>query len=137
MYRPHIILLFALLLFGQTAPAFGSLEEASSFAFGGIGVAGTMSDGERELRAVLSQPDAATRLESMLSRASPAGQLYVLLGLRLRDRTAYARALETLRQRDVRVQVIGGCIISTESFRALVSQIEHGKYDSSLSRPAW
>ena len=64
----------------------GSLQSAGSFALGGIGVAGTMSSGERALREVLKNQDAVARLEALLPNASPAGRLYALLGLRIRDR---------------------------------------------------
>lgn len=110
------------------------LESAGSFALGGIGVAGTMSAGERALREVLDQPNAAARLESMISSASPAGKLYALLGLRLRDRAAYARALEKCRSVDAKVETARGCMLSQESFRDLLKEIEKGQYDAFLER---
>ena len=93
-----------------------------------------MSDGERTLREILKEADAATRLESVLPNASAAGQLYALLGLRLRDRAAYQRALEKYRGNDANVQTMRGCIMQRESFRKLVEQIERGEYDSALAR---
>src|SRR5438067_11648527 len=80
------------------------LQSAGSFALGGVGVAGTMSAGERALREVLKQPDAVARLEALLPNASPAGKLYALLGLRIRDRAAYERALEKCRSTDATVE---------------------------------
>jgi hypothetical protein len=111
-----------------------TLRKAGSFALGGVGVAGTMSQGERALREVLKKSDAVARLESMLSQASPAGQLYALLGLRARDRDAYHQALMKYGQGDASVQTMRGCLLRQESFGALVNQIDHGDYDSSLSR---
>ena len=73
-----------------------TLRKTTLFALGGIGVAGTMSEGERALREVLKESDVPAQLEELMSDASPAGQLYALLGLRLRDRTAYERALAKL-----------------------------------------
>jgi len=55
------------------------LQSTGSFALGGIGVAGTMSAGERALREVLKNQDAVARLEALLPSASPAGKLYALL----------------------------------------------------------
>lgn len=118
----------------ERSDADAALRKAGSFALGGVGVAGTMSDGERALREVLKEPDAIARLESVLPNASPAGQVYALLGLRLRDRTAYQRALEKYRGNDAKVQTMRGCILQKESFRDLIKQIEHGDYDSFLSR---
>ena len=110
------------------------LRTTSSFALGGVGVAGSMSEGERALREVLNQPDATARLENALPNASPAGQLYALLGLRLRDRAAYQRALEKYGGNSATVPTMRGCMLQKESFRDLVKQIEHGDYDSFLAR---
>ncbi len=134
------VLLLLCLAFAEPLSASDSvsrLQHARIFALGGIGYAGVMSDGERALRTVLKQSDASMSLEAVLPHASVAGQLYALLGLRLRDRAAYARALHTLPPRDSQVETMRGCSVGRESFRELVSKIEHGRYDSSLSRPAW
>ena len=112
----------------------GGLESAGSFALGGIGVAGTMSAGERALREVLKQPDAVARLEALLPNASPAGKLYALLGLRIRDHAAYERALEKYRTTDATVGTARGCILSREPFHDLVKEIERGQYDTFLAR---
>jgi hypothetical protein len=46
---------------------------AKSLAFGGVGVAGLMSEGERNLRAVLERPDALQQLQTALAHVTPAG----------------------------------------------------------------
>jgi hypothetical protein len=111
-----------------------SLSLCSSFSFGGIGVAGTMSQGERALREILKESDAVARLEGLLPQASPAGQLYALVALRLRDRAAYQRALEKFRANDAKVETARGCMLQQESFRDLIKEIEQGHYDSFLER---
>jgi hypothetical protein len=110
------------------------LLKAGSFAMGGVGVAGTMSNGERALRQILKEADAASRLEGLIASASPAGQLYALVGLRAKDGAAYARALEKLKAIDTKVETMRGCILQRESFRHLVKEIESGGYDPSLAR---
>jgi hypothetical protein len=117
----------------QSAPD-AMLRKTGLFALGGIGEAGTMSEGERALREVLKEPDVPARLEKLLSDASPAGRLYALLGLRLRDRAAYERALAKLRTTDANVQTARGCILQQESFGDLVKEIERGQYNSFLAR---
>jgi hypothetical protein len=127
----------AVLLLSVICPARtddSGLQSAGSFALGGVGVAGTMSAGERALREVLKQPDAVARLEAMLPGASPAGKLYALLGLRIRDHAAYERALEKCRSTDAKVETARGCMLSQESFRDLVKEIERGQYDTFLAR---
>ena len=130
--------LFAAVLLAALQPVSaeteGSLQGAGSFALGGIGVAGTMSAGERALREVLKNQDAVARLEAILPSASPAGKLYALLGLRIRDRAAYERALHKCRATDATVETARGCMLSREQFRDLVKEIERGQYDSFLER---
>jgi hypothetical protein len=111
-----------------------ALQKTANFALGGVGVAGSMSEGERALREVLKEADSIARLENALPNATPAGQLYALLGLRGRDRAAYQRALEKYGGTNATVQTMRGCILQKESFRDLIKQIEHGDYDSFLSR---
>jgi hypothetical protein len=117
------------------AAASGSaLQHAERFAMGGTGFGGVMSVGERALRAVLAEPDAARRLESLLPAASDAGRLYILLGLRARDRAAYQRALASCSQRHTEFETMRGCIVGHESFRRLVREIDRGDFDDLLKR---
>ncbi|MEY2579068.1 MAG: hypothetical protein QOI49_1892 [Verrucomicrobiota bacterium] len=117
----------------QSAPDV-TLRKTELFALGGIGAAGSMSEGERALREVLNESGVTARLEKLLSDASPAGQLYALLGLRVRDRAAYERALRKLRTTNAKVQTARGCILQQESFGDLVKEIERGVYDNFLAR---
>jgi hypothetical protein len=111
------------------------LAAAKSFAFGGVGVAGIMSEGERNLRAVLEQPDASPQLQAALAHATPAGKLYILVGLRKCDRAAYQKVIDSLAVPDDDVEVARGCMISREPFRRLLSEIQEGRFDDDLSRP--
>jgi hypothetical protein len=113
------------------------LAAAKSFAFGGIGVAGLMSEGERNLRAVLERPDASQKLQAALAHATPAGELYLLVGLRRCDRAAYKKVVGSLPLPNDDVEVARGCMISREPFRQLLSQIHDGRFDDYLSRTPW
>jgi hypothetical protein len=111
-----------------------TLRKTGLFALGGIGAAGSMSEGERALHEVLDESGITARLEKLLSDASPAGQLYALLGLRVRDRAAYERALGKLRTTNAKVHTARGCMLSEELFSDLVKEIERGLYDNFLAR---
>lgn len=111
------------------------LATAKSFAFGGIGVAGLMSEGERNLRAVLDRADASQQLQAALAHATPAGKLYILVGLRRCDRAAYQKISGSLAVPNDDVEVARGCMISKEPFRRLLSEIQDGRFDDYLSRP--
>lgn len=133
-----LMLLASSVLADQDASrAASSLARENVFALGGVGVAGSMSSGEKGLRAVLREADAAQQLQSLLKKASPAGQLYALLGLRLRDRPAYEHALPDFRKRSDVVSTLHGCIMMKEKMESIVHQIEHGDYDTSLTRDPW
>jgi hypothetical protein len=110
---------------------------AKSFAFGGIGVAGLMSEGERNLRAVLERPDASQQLLTALSHPTPAGKLYILVGLRRCDRAAYQKVFDSLARPNDDVEVARGCMISREPFRQLLSEVQDGRFDVYLSKPPW
>jgi len=119
------------------SPPARDLAAAKSFAFGGVGVAGLMSEGERNLRAVLERPDASQQLQAALAHATPAGQLYILVGLRRCDHAAYQKILGSLARPNADVEVARGCMVSREPFRQLLSEIQEGRFDNYLSRPAW
>ena len=108
---------------------------AKSLAFGGVGVAGLMSEGERNLRAVLEQSDASQQLQAALVHATPAGKLYILVGLRRCDRAAYQKVFDSLGRPNDDVEVVRRCMISKEPFRQVLSQIQDGRFDDYLSRP--
>ena len=112
-----------------------NLAAAKSFAFGGIGVAGIMSAGEGNLRAVLQQPDASQQLQAALAHATPAAKLYILVGLRRCDRAAYQKISGSLAVSNDNVEVARGCMISREPFGRLLSEIHDGRFDDYLSRP--
>jgi hypothetical protein len=111
------------------------VQDADKFALGGIGAAGIISKGESALRTILDQPDAATQLEKMFPHATDAGRLYILVGLRLRDRSAYKRAFDSYSKHDSTVETVRGCMVSRESFQALMREIDRGNFDVLLKQP--
>jgi hypothetical protein len=114
-----------------------NLAAAKSLAFGGVGVAGLMSEGERNLRAVLQHSDASQQLQGAFAHASLAGKLYILVGLRRCDRAAYQKVFDFLAYPNEDVEVVRGCMISREPVRQVLSQIQDGGFDDYLARPPW
>ena len=142
----HTVTLLAGIILAQVGASVATTSEysatrdvaaAKSFAFGGIGVAGLMSEGERNLRSVLERPDASQQLQAALSHATPAGKLYILVGLRWCDRAAYQKVFDSLARPNDDVEVARGCMISREPFRQLLSEVQDGRFDDYLSRPPW
>lgn len=116
------------------ASASSELERAPSFAVGGIGAAGTMSASERNLRTILSEADAVQVLEALFPKATPAGQLYCLLGLRQRDPAAYDRLRSRAEQMNATIETVRGCMIGHEAVRDLVREIDRGGFDPMFNR---
>jgi len=87
------------------------------------------------LRTILEQPDAVTQLEKMLPHATDAGRLYILVGLHMRDRPAYKRAFDSYSKHDSTVETVHGCMISKQSFQAVMREIDRGNFDIPLKQP--
>ena len=115
--------------------AIRDLAAAKSLAFGGVGVAGLMSEGERNLRAVLEHPDAAQQLQAAFARATPAGKLYILVGLHRCDRVAFQKVFDSVGRPNDDVEVVRGCMISKKPFPQVLSEIQDGRFDNYLSQP--
>ncbi len=113
-----------------------SLERAAFFAVGPISDGARTSDGEHALRAALGQADRVATFRRLVDSASPAGQLYALLGLRLSDAAAFTQALPAFTSREDRVETMIGCIGSDDQVRVIAQKIAHGDYDNILRRPA-
>jgi hypothetical protein len=96
-----------------------------------------MSEGERNLRAILQRPDASQQLQAALTHSTLAGELYILVGLRRCDPAACQKIFGSLPRPNNDVEVARGCMISREAFRQLLSQIHDGRFDDFLSRPPW
>lgn len=89
---------------------------AKSLAFGGVGVAGLMSEGERNLRTVLEQPAPSQELQAAFAHATAAGKLYILVGLHRCDRAAYQKVFNSVGDPEEAVEVVRGCMISKKHF---------------------
>jgi hypothetical protein len=83
----------------------------------------------------LERPDASQQLQAALAKATPAGSLYILVGLRRCDRIAYQKIFDSLGRPNADVEVVRGCMDSKETFGQLLSQIQNGRFDDFLSRP--
>jgi hypothetical protein len=130
-----IVSVIALSLCAVSFARGSDVQDADKFALGGIGAAGIISKGESALRTILDQPDAVSQLEKMLPHATDAGRLYILVGLRMRDRSAYKRAFDLYSQHDSTVETVRGCMISKESFKAVMREIDRGNFDVLLKQP--
>ena len=139
------IFLFAFLLL-RVAPASSQrpveqsiqrLAQVGTFAFGGVGIAGVTSQGEKDFRVIMAQPpDRALALfEELYKSGNLQAKCYALAGIRTlkaeRFKELYAAAVQPW---SGHVTTMQGCIMSSEHFRDIVRQIDKGNYDSWIKR---
>ncbi|MFD0892746.1 hypothetical protein KBB96_15090 [Luteolibacter ambystomatis] len=103
------------------------LKSAQQFAIGGVGIAGTTSPAESALRALLNRPDAVAECKKLVSDATPAGKLYGLLGLKLKDAKAFEEAFPAFKDSKTAVSTASGCIPYETTIGKIASDIRDGK----------
>ena len=85
MRRALIIFLALVGAVGAVAAPIDQLRSVAYFAFGGVGVAGTTSQGEVAFRQILQGPAANEKFLRLLETGNPQGKCYALVGLRATD----------------------------------------------------
>lgn len=105
-----------------------ALTATTTFAIGGVGVAGIISPMEKDFRALLKEPDAVAKCQKLLTDATPEGQMYGLLGLKLKDEAAFNAALPAYKGSKKQVRQQSGCIMHSTSMGELAASIEKGSY---------
>ena len=112
-----------------------SLAEVQEFAFGGVGVAGIESQGERFFREAMQRDDALSLLKNVLRNGTSAGKLYALCGIRLLAEKEFSAAAAPLLKSSETVTTIHGCALATEPVAMVARQISDGSFDLSLRSP--
>ena len=139
MRRLVAVLLVALcgVAHGQATPSAAAqrLSKVGLFAFGGVGFAGTTSEGEKDFRIVLSQPaaDALASLEVVYAHGTPAAKSYALVGMRKLDERRFKELVQPLESSHEKVASMAGCILQFRPLGEIARAIDSGSYDSRLS----
>lgn len=107
--------------------AYEYVKTAGHFAIGGVGIAGVTSRQEAAFRLLLTQPEPVAQCQKLLTEATPAGQFYGLLGLRLLDQKAFAAALPAYENSKADIPAMSGCIAFPRKAADLASKIEKGE----------
>jgi len=99
------------------------------FAFGGIGVAGVMSDGEGAYRYIWTCPEASAIFTSVLEEGTPAAKLYALCGLRTLEPDLFSQHARKLSKENPVVTTLQGCIGDHKKAATIVRRIRRGRYE--------
>jgi hypothetical protein len=114
--------------------AYTTLKTAHYFALGGVGFAGTTSEGENALRILLKPKDAVPLFQKLLKEANREGQLYALLGLRLTNPTVFAREVTPFLSMQAKAHTMSGCIASDQPVATITQTIKKGDYDKVVKK---
>ena len=134
--------IIAALLFAANVPqpqkpadqALEHLAKIDRFAFGGVGYAGTTSEGEKDYNLILAGPSAEADFEKLYSIGNLQAKCYALVGLRKLDRERFEELATSLQTstRDVLTQ--SGCLVFPQPLRLIVDSIRAGVYPRAASR---
>ena len=130
----------------RTDRAYQELLRADLFNFGGVGVALTITPGEKAFHLLMQSGKRVELLTGLLSEANPEGQLYALYGLYLEDPDNFKKEAERLNSEagpperlegfipvgKGKVRVAHGCLLFQQDRRAVIEEIAKGKFDSAF-----
>lgn len=105
-------------------PIVARLATVDRFAFGGIGVAGVTSQGERDYELLLSRPSALALFEELYREGNLQGKSYALVGIHRLDPAQFKELAAPLHGSIDEVITQSGCIVGREPFREVVRRIE-------------
>jgi hypothetical protein len=134
-----LIVAIHLLLLSNFALAQKSFSDAQQeiatvkvFAFGGIGYAGGISEGETDFRIILAQPPGAAldAFEKLYATDNPQAKAYALAGIHKLDKGAFKELQASLHGSELTVQIEEGCIVSEESLKKIAERLNSEKYDA-------
>jgi hypothetical protein len=108
------------------------LLEAKFFAFGGVGFAGTKSEGEKAFQEVLTSPDALLFFKAAVTNDNPVARLYALIGIRKLESESFDKLAMSLRDSNPRVTTMTGCMVNEERATDVLDRIKAGSYDALL-----
>ncbi len=127
------ILLFGAVAFGVDAfrQSFFRLLTVDTFAMGGTGYTGKVSQGEKDFWRLLSNPDmkAQASFEKLYWEGNPQAKCYALLGIRKLNRNRFKELLKTASQSTEKVHIQSGCTTHDEELGNVAKAIENGSYD--------
>jgi hypothetical protein len=109
-------------------PAFDRLATVDRFAFGPVGYAARISQGEKDYKVILSRPSAMADFERLFAVGNPQARLYALAGIRTLNDVRFKDLARPLRGSRQQVLTQSGCVGTYESFSDVLGRIDAGDY---------
>jgi hypothetical protein len=120
----YLALLLASMLLGNADPVVTRIAHVDYFAFGGIGFAGRISQGEKDYKQLLSRPSAETDFEAVFIAGNPQAKAYALSGIHQLDGAKFKELTAPLLDSKTEVKTITGCIISHTTLAKIIESIQ-------------
>jgi hypothetical protein len=109
-------------------PIVDRMSKVDLFAFGGVGFASVISQGETDCRLILSRPFAEANFEKLFAAGNPQAKCYALVGIRKLNPERFKALSSSLRSSKTKVSTMRGCMMSHETIAALIQRIQAGEY---------
>ena len=106
---------------------FDRLAKVERFAFGGTGYAGTISEGEKDYKEILSRPTALKDFERLYAVGNLQAKCYALVGIRTLNPKKFEEVSEPLRGETIEVITQRGCMVMHEPLGNIVKEIAAGE----------
>lgn len=105
------------------------LIKTDFFAFGGIGFAGSTSEGEVAFGRIVRKKEAIRYILAAFEHGSDCSRCYALVALRESSPEFYRSALAWLRKHPPKkIKTMSGCIIRDDESDAVINAIDAGEY---------
>jgi hypothetical protein len=132
----------------ETNRAYQKLLHASLFNFGGLGWGLEITSEQQAFKTLLESEDSIRLFQRLISEANAEGQLYALLGLRLRAPDIFQTEAEKLRTNGGpperiekfipiekgKIRVARGCISFHQDSETVIDEIAKGAWDAAALR---
>ena len=121
--------------FAQTAnasdPVFDRLVKTHMYAFGRVGFAATITQGEKDYKTISLRPTALADFERLFAAGTPEAKAYALVGIHELSPEKFEELSRPLRNSKIELMTAQGCILSQTW---LSSVIEGLKQSSSVPK---
>ena len=108
--------------------AVARIARVPQFAIGGVGFAGTISQGEKDYQVIVEDAQAARIFADLYEHGNRQAKAYALLGLHRTNPEKFREIYTALSKSTAELLVMGGCIVSTEKLRVVAKQIDEGGF---------
>ena len=127
----RLVMILALLLtsgFAQTADApdaaFDRLVKTNMYAFGGVGFAGTVTQGEKDYRTIAARPTAVADFERLFAAGTPEAKAYALVAIHALSPEKFEELSRPLRDSNIELQTAQGCILSKKRLSSVINGLQ-------------